>query len=338
METQMLRSLLVGLKSVDAAAYGGWNGQNGCWGCELDIDNIEHILKPLGYHNAILKTQAASATAVLAGLEDASKKCQAGDMFVFYFSGHGGQQPDSSGDEQDGKDETLVAYDREITDDELNAIWPKFKTGVRIFMLSDSCNSGTNYKMSTLNVAHSSPMRMFSRAADSTDGRRTARSTMKAQMIHYGGCKDGFTSSGYMSGGAFTQALCQTWNEGQFGGDYTAFYQAIKSKVTSGQVVQFSKYGPVEDAFLTSRPFGATKDGAAVGGLSAGTIKSVRCVLDISESHISGIRAAINNEAAKVLLEALDDAMSQRPGSASVSCTGSSGGGVSCTGSVSVSW
>lgn len=333
----MFRSLLVGLKSVDAAAYGGWNGQNGCWGCELDVDNIEHILKPLGYENSILKTQTASANAVLAGLEDASKRCQPGDLFVFYFSGHGGQQPDASGDEQDDKDETLVAYDREITDDELNAVWPKFKAGVRIFMLSDSCNSGTNYKMSMLDVAHSSPMRMFVNA-DSAVGRRNARSTMKAQMIHYGGCKDGFTSSGYMSGGAFTQALCQTWNEGQFSGDYAAFYQAVKAKVNSGQAVQFSKYGPVEDAFLTSRPFGAAKVGNTAGGPSPGTIKSVRCVLDISESHVAGIRTAINNEAVKVLLEALDDALSQRPGSASVSCTGSSGGGVSCTGSVSVSF
>lgn len=329
----MLRSLLVGLKSVDPLLYRGWDGRNGCWGCELDVDNIENILQPFSYKMSILKTRAASASAILSGLSDAAKKCQSGDMFVFYFSGHGGQQPDSSGDEQDGKDETLVAYDREVIDDELNAIWTKFKSGVRIFMLSDSCNSGTNFKMSRINIAHSTPVRFFSAEPE---GRKGIRSAMKAQMIHYGGCRDGFTSSGYMSGGAFTQALCQTWNNGQFNGDYPAFYQAIKSRVSSGQIVQYSKYGPVEGAFTNSRPFGATRD--AVASQGTGMIKSVRCVLDITESHLADIRGAIKNEASSVILEALDDAMSQRPGSATASCTGTSGGDVSCTGSVSVSW
>lgn len=329
----MFRSLLVGLKSVDSSAYGGWDGQNGCWGCELDVDNVERILQTLNYKTSILKTHAASASSILSGLSDAAKKCQSGDMFVFYFSGHGGQQPDTSGDELDGKDETLVAYDREIIDDELNAIWPKFKSGVRIFMLSDSCNSGTNFKMSLMNIAHSTPMQLFSAKSE---GKKGIRSSMKAQMIHYGGCRDGFTSSGYMSGGAFTQALCQTWNNGQFSGDYPAFYQAIKTRVSSGQIVQYSKYGPVEDAFTDSRPFGATRDAGISQGV--GKIKTVRCVLDITESHLADIRAAINNEASPVILEALDDAMSQRPGSATALCTGTSGGGVSCTGSVSVSW
>lgn len=329
----MLRSLLVGLKAVDPVAYGGWNGQNGCWGCELDVENIENILSPLNYDTSILKTNAASASAILSGLSDAAKKCQSGDMFVFYFSGHGGQQPDTSSDELDGKDETLVAYDREISDDELNSTWAKFKSGVRIFMLSDSCNSGTNYKMSRMDIADSTPMRLFSSGTERTKG---IRSTMRAQMIHYGGCRDGFTSTGYMGGGAFTQALCQIWNGGQFYGDYPAFYQAIKSSVSSSQIVQYSKYGPVDQAFVDSRPFGATRDAGATQGV--GKIKSVRCIVDISESHLSGIRAAIENEASGVILDALDDALSQRPGSATASCTGSSGGGVSCTGSVSVSW
>ncbi len=332
----MLRSLIVGLKSVDAAAYNGWDGTNGCWGCELDVDNVEHILAPLKYQNNILKTSAATAGAILSGLEDAAKKCAAGDMFVFYFSGHGGQQPDTSGDEQDGRDETIVAYDREVLDDELNEIWPKFKAGVHIVMLSDSCNSGTNYKMSRMNIASSTPMRMFAQAPAAGDGKRGVSPAMKAQMLHYGGCRDGFTSSGYMSGGAFTQALCQTWNEGQFRGDYTAFYQAIKTRVKAGQVVQFNKYGPVANSFIQSRPFGAIRDKAE--GTSNGGITSVRCVLEVSENQVAKIRAALEDEASRVLVEALDDALSQRPGSASASCTGSSSGGVTCTGTVTVSW
>ena len=43
------KALLVGLKSVDPGSYGGWDGVNGCWGCELDVDNIEGVLAPLNY-------------------------------------------------------------------------------------------------------------------------------------------------------------------------------------------------------------------------------------------------------------------------------------------------
>ena len=42
-------ALLVGLKSVDPIKYGGWDGSNGCWGCELDVDNMERLLGHLGF-------------------------------------------------------------------------------------------------------------------------------------------------------------------------------------------------------------------------------------------------------------------------------------------------
>ena len=40
-------------------------------------------------------------------------------------------------------DETWVCYYRQFIDDELYELWGKFKAGVRILVLSDSCHSGT---------------------------------------------------------------------------------------------------------------------------------------------------------------------------------------------------
>lgn len=137
-------AVLAGLTRVDAAAYGGWTGENGCWGCELDVDNIDRILKSQDYTTMILKTEQASRSAVLKALRGAADQLKSGDTFVFYYSGHGGQMPDANGDESDGQDETLVAYDGQIVDDQLNDIWLRFRRGVRIVMISDSCNSGTN--------------------------------------------------------------------------------------------------------------------------------------------------------------------------------------------------
>jgi len=240
------RALLVGLKGVDASKYGGWDGVNGCQGCELDVDNIDHILSALNYKTVILKTQAAKASAVLSALKKAAADSRKGDIFVFYYSGHGGQQPDENGDELDGQDETLVAYNREIIDDELNKIWPKFRAGVRIVMLSDSCNSGTNYRMVMRN-AKATPIQPITDA-------QIAQS-MVAQLIHMGGCRDGMTSDGYLHGGAFTIALCKVWKGGGFKGGYKDFLTKIRSSIKSGQKPQYNEYGPVSAKFRKQKPF-----------------------------------------------------------------------------------
>ena len=44
-------AVLVGLRRVNPAKYNGWDGTNGCWGCELDVDDVERILQPLGYRD-----------------------------------------------------------------------------------------------------------------------------------------------------------------------------------------------------------------------------------------------------------------------------------------------
>jgi hypothetical protein len=238
-------ALLVGLKSVDPAAYNGWDGEGGCWGCELDVDNIEHILSPLDFSSTAVKTADATAARVLQSLEHAADSLQDGDLFVFYYSGHGGQQPDVSGDEADGHDETLVLYDRQLVDDELNDIWLKFSEGVRIVMISDSCNSGTNYRHARGELL---PTPMAPVPDDVQDG-------MRAQMIHMGGCRDSSTSSGYLSGGAFTIALCNAWAAGASEKTYKHLFDRAVEGVHTGQKPKYNEYGSVADAFRKQRPF-----------------------------------------------------------------------------------
>lgn len=76
----------------------------------------------------------------------------AGDRVLFYYSGHGYFQPDTSGDEQDRVDETLVSYDtvvkqdksiaNMITDDEIGGFLQKLDDR-RVVVMIDSCHSGT---------------------------------------------------------------------------------------------------------------------------------------------------------------------------------------------------
>ena len=238
-------ALLVGLKRVNPTNYNNWDGTNGCWGCELDVDNIQRILHPLNYRINTLKTAQATSRNILSSLNSAAEQLDKDDMFVFYFSGHGGQQPDHNYDEADGRDETIVAFDREINDDELDNIWMKMRQEVRIVMISDSCNSGTNYR-NIRTIENSTPMKPLSNRRESD---------FKAQMIHIGGCQDGSSSIGYQEGGAFTKTLCNAWENGNFNGSYSTFYEKICSLITSGQEPQYNEYGQVSNEFKNQKPF-----------------------------------------------------------------------------------
>lgn len=69
------------------------------------------------------------------------------DSAVITYSGHGIYVKDTDGDEVDGKDEAIVPSDADvsglITDDELCDIIRSFNPRTRVFMISDSCHSGT---------------------------------------------------------------------------------------------------------------------------------------------------------------------------------------------------
>ncbi len=248
-------ALLVGLKSVDPAAYNNWDGTAGCWGCELDVDNIQRILNPLGYQIKTLKTAQATRDAILSSLYRAAETTVSGDIFVFYYSGHGGQQPDYNDEEPDGKDETLVAYDREVIDDKIHAALLRFRQGVRVVMISDSCNSGTNYRgLRTIINREASTFKPIA-------AMRSRDLAIKAQLIHMGGCRDGFGSSGYYGGGAFTMALCEAWNNGEFQGNFEQLHAKIEQLITSDQQPQYSEYGPVNDYFRNQRAFAVAAGG-----------------------------------------------------------------------------
>ena len=74
-----------------------------------------------------------------------------GDRVVIYYSGHGSQVDDESGDERDGKDETFVPtdYGRNgersedmLLDDELATALNRL-AGRQVLLIADSCHSGT---------------------------------------------------------------------------------------------------------------------------------------------------------------------------------------------------
>jgi hypothetical protein len=134
-------ALHIGLNGVSEAAYSGWSGPLAA--CEFDANDMAAIAKTKGMKSTVLLTKKATRANALASLRSAAKALKTGDLFLLTYSGHGGQVPDVNGDEPDKKDETWCLFDGQLIDDELYLELSKFKAGVRILVLSDSCHSGS---------------------------------------------------------------------------------------------------------------------------------------------------------------------------------------------------
>jgi hypothetical protein len=134
-------SLHIGLNEVDPRHYSGWSGD--LVACEADAQDMEAIARARGMKPTVLLTQKGTRANVLAAIRAAAKSLKKGDFFFLTYSGHGGQMPDVTGEEDDKKDETWCLYDGEMIDDELYLELSRFPSGVRVLVLSDSCHSGS---------------------------------------------------------------------------------------------------------------------------------------------------------------------------------------------------
>eukprot|EP00755_Sulcionema_specki_P005068 Sspe_Gene.31724::Locus_15618_Transcript_1_1_Confidence_1.000_Length_1298::g.31724::m.31724 len=98
--------------------------------------------------NIRIPTGHPSRDNILSSIDWLVRDAQPGDVLFFHYSGHGGQQRDRNGEEEDGMDETLIPEDYRhagvITDDELfQELVCRLPMGVRLVCLMDCCHSGT---------------------------------------------------------------------------------------------------------------------------------------------------------------------------------------------------
>lgn len=149
MKTERGISLHIGINSVDAVHYQGWDGR--LVACEADAEDMRSIARDLGYETTILLTKNATRRDVREAMESAARQLAKGDIFLLTYSGHGGQIPRDAGlsgfnaydsDTTDELDESWCLYDAQLLDDELNHLYGQFQDGVRILLIQDCCHSG----------------------------------------------------------------------------------------------------------------------------------------------------------------------------------------------------
>ncbi|KAJ9469328.1 Metacaspase-1 [Diplonema papillatum] len=103
---------------------------------------------PIVHEHIRLRVEHPSRAGIMDAISWLVDGAQPGDVLFFHYSGHGGQQADSTGDEKDGQDETLIPEDYRsagvITDDELlKELVLTVPCGVRLVCVMDCCHSGT---------------------------------------------------------------------------------------------------------------------------------------------------------------------------------------------------
>lgn len=281
----------IGLNYVNPAAYNGWNGELA--GCINDARDMNQIATQLGYAATLMTDAEASASEVTRVIGQAARQLAAGDICLVTYSGHGSQINDVTGDEPDGKDETWVLWDRQLLDDELNGLWSSFAAGVRIFVLSDSCHSGTVARVMSFQKKFKSPefAAQYDRPVNAPPRVRAAdpaavqanylanrsnyevsqwthRASVNASVTLISGCQDNQLSSDGDANGLFTQRLKEVWNGGAFSGSYAQFHSAIVARMPSDQTPNLFRTGVANPAFDAEKPF--TIGAGSAGGTGAG--------------------------------------------------------------------
>ena len=278
-------SLHIGLNRVDPIHYAGWNGE--LEACENDARDMEPIAKGQGFATQSLLTKAATSTALLDAIEKAAARLVEDDFFLLTYSGHGGQINDANKDEPDGLDETWVLYDRQLVDDELYAMWSHFRPGVRIFVVADSCHSGTMTKGMFLNPVSFIPhlerrMRVSAapnlrpkflppdvqskvykeRAALYDDIRKKTppreKVNIECSVILISACQDNQVAMDGVKNGLFTETLLKVWDRARFVGSYHHFRNEIGAFMPPTQSPKYTIVGHRERAFEHQKPFTIT--------------------------------------------------------------------------------
>ena len=206
-----------------------------------------------------------------------------GDFFLLTYSGYGGQINDVNNDEPDALDETWALYDRQLIDDELHEVWSRFRPGVHICVLSDSCHSGTVTKQMFFNPEAFTPQlrtriemvkttarpkflpselqakiykeraRMYDEVRKKTPPR--TRVNVECSVILISACQDNQVALDGNKNGLFTETLLRVWNDGHFTGTYHHFRNEIAALLPPTQSPNFTILGHRDRAFERQKPF-----------------------------------------------------------------------------------
>jgi hypothetical protein len=213
-----------------------------------DIETMRQILiTRWGFSDKQITTitdEAATRGGILAALEQLVKEAGPNDTVYFHYSGHGSQVEDLNGDEpEDHLDETLVPQDgrsgdvRDITDDELDAIFARMRAKSTMIVL-DSCHSGTatrSLDIRTRSIPRDTRIGIYRKAEDAKPKTRAIVPVMTSRYVVMTGAAshqealDGPVDGRYH--GFFTYSLSKSLSQAPAGASPREIFSGVEREL-----------------------------------------------------------------------------------------------------------
>ena len=170
-----------------------------CPGAKIDAERMHIILQNYSNHTTLLVSQQATKAVVVQKMVEVCQK----DLAIIFYSGHGGDQKQSSTTklnypEATGKDQFLCLYDAQMLDDEIWHVICGAKG--RVVLICDCCHSGTMFR---------APINFAAKKAD--EGLFGAGK--EPRLWYIGGCIDQGYSYGSDQGGLLTNAIVDKFSK-----------------------------------------------------------------------------------------------------------------------------
>lgn len=201
------KALLIGINYVGQRAQ--------LKGCVNDVKNMQRLLTEVYRWDPrcirTLTDDQATHRNIMAEMQRLVEGARPHDAFIFHFSGHGAQQEDPHGYEEDGMNETIIPVDFQntgmITDDKLTEVMIQpLPEGCRFTAVMDCCHSGTGLDLPFMHTGGRGGGRDWKQEPN------PFFTACDAQL--FSGCDDDQTSADVQGkyqqpGGAMTTALCE---------------------------------------------------------------------------------------------------------------------------------
>ena len=233
-------------------------------GCVNDANDWAAALAKRGFTVEKIFDKQATGDSIRKAIGALLTQARRGDMAVIQYSGHGSFVPDEDGDEPDGTDECLCPHDigakGPITDDELFDLLSAHQEGVKVFMISDSCHSGTVARFAPITTppttkGKDAPQRkvrflppsvfLSQRESGKLGARRAFRSSSppgRYAALLMSGCQDTeYSYDAYFEGrpnGAFTFVALRALESLGPKATYQDWFNAVKKALPSQQYPQ----------------------------------------------------------------------------------------------------
>lgn len=243
----MKKALLIGINYVGS--------QYELHGCINDVNQIADLLRSsYGFESVRLLTdytdQKPTSAVILAALRELLAGGKQEDHVVVYYSGHGTQTRDTSGDEKDGFDEAMYALDNIlVTDDQIFGLVDKEANGATVNIFFDCCHSGT-----LCDLEYNMQPMASNRFKFWTESRLT-----KQNVVVFSGCLDTQTSADasfrrsgneFVANGAFTYMLLQVIKENKNATNKDVLHGIFEKLAQNGFASQVPQLSCSNMAFL----------------------------------------------------------------------------------------